>query len=80
VFKLFKFLKKKIILKFKISYFEYCQIWLNTLMDDHHLSNITKLKKKKPWVATDGTLTRGHFNFFKFCDMEFKIYFLKSIL
>jgi len=29
-------------------------------MDDHHLSNITKLKKKKPWVAIDGTLTRGH--------------------
>jgi hypothetical protein len=27
---------------------------------DHHLSNITKLKKKKPWVAIDGTLTRGH--------------------
>ncbi len=44
-------------------------------MDDHHLSNITKLEKKKPWVAIDGTLTRGHlifnFNFFfKFCDME----------
>jgi hypothetical protein len=27
---------------------------------DHHLSNITKLKKKKPWVAIDGTLTRWH--------------------
>ncbi len=24
----------------------YCQIWLNCLMDDHQLGNITKLKKK----------------------------------
>jgi hypothetical protein len=28
---------------FLFSYSEYRQIWLNTLMDDHHLSNITKL-------------------------------------
>jgi hypothetical protein len=29
--------------------FEYCQIWLNTLMDDLQLSNITKLgEKNKP--------------------------------
>jgi hypothetical protein len=35
----------KIVLLYNI--FEYRQIWLNTLMDDRHLSNITKLKKKK---------------------------------
>ncbi len=30
-----------------ISYFEYRQIWLNNiLMDECHLSNITKLEKK----------------------------------
>jgi len=31
---------------FKISYFEYHQIWINILMDDRHLNNITKLKKR----------------------------------
>jgi hypothetical protein len=25
-----------------LSYFEYCQIWLNILQDDYHLSHITK--------------------------------------
>jgi len=25
-----------------LSYFEYCQIWLNILQDDYHLNNITK--------------------------------------
>jgi hypothetical protein len=34
---------------FYFKKFEYCQIWLNILMDDCHLSNITKLKKKKHW-------------------------------
>jgi hypothetical protein len=34
-------------LDFLISYFEYHQIWLNILMDDHHLSNITKKNEKK---------------------------------
>ncbi len=29
---------------FPLLNFEYCQIWLNTLMDDQHLSNITKLE------------------------------------
>jgi hypothetical protein len=29
-----------------LSYFEYCQIWLNLLLDDSHLSNITKLELK----------------------------------
>jgi hypothetical protein len=29
-----------------LSHFEYCQIWLNILMDECHLRNITKLKKK----------------------------------
>jgi hypothetical protein len=34
-----------------LSYFEYCQIWLNILMDDCHLSNIIKLENKQitPW-------------------------------
>ncbi len=32
---------------FMFSYFEWHQIWLNILMDVHHLSNITKLKKEK---------------------------------
>jgi hypothetical protein len=32
---------------FLLSYSEYRQIWLNTLMDDHHLSNITKLICKR---------------------------------
>jgi hypothetical protein len=31
---------------FLVSHFEYCQIWLNILVDDHYLSNITKLEKK----------------------------------
>jgi hypothetical protein len=30
---------------FLLSYSEGCQIWLNILMDDHHLTKITKLKK-----------------------------------
>jgi hypothetical protein len=30
---------------FRLSYFEYHQIWLNLLMDDCHLSNITPKKK-----------------------------------
>jgi hypothetical protein len=29
-----------------IVYFKYHQSWLNRIMDDHHLSKITKLKKK----------------------------------
>ncbi len=38
---------KRVLKIFLLSYFEYCQIWLNIHMDDCHLSNITKLKKKK---------------------------------
>jgi hypothetical protein len=34
---------------FYFNIFEYRQIWLNILMDDRHLSNITKLKKEKHW-------------------------------
>jgi hypothetical protein len=30
-----------------LFYFEYCQFWLNILLDDHHLSDVTKLKKSK---------------------------------
>ncbi len=41
----------KMCLRFKTfflrSYFEYRQLCLNVLMDDCHLSNITKLTKKK---------------------------------
>jgi hypothetical protein len=32
---------------FLLSHFEYCQNWLNILMHDTNLSNITKLKKLK---------------------------------
>jgi hypothetical protein len=35
-------LPKKGVYEFLLSYFECHQIWLNLLMDDHHLSNITK--------------------------------------
>ncbi len=31
---------------FLLSYFEYCQIWLNILMVDCHFSNITKLENE----------------------------------
>jgi hypothetical protein len=35
-----------------LLYFEYRQIWLNTFMNHHHLSNITKLKTKTlPWIV-----------------------------
>jgi hypothetical protein len=39
----------------KIFYFHIlsnCQIWLNILMDDHHLSNITELKNTELYVYT----------------------------
>jgi hypothetical protein len=38
-----------------LRYFEYRQIWLNSLMDYCHLSNLTKLKTKigkKHWLGT----------------------------
>jgi hypothetical protein len=35
---------------FLFSYFEYCQIWQNTRIDNHHLSNIIKLKKRH-WTS-----------------------------
>jgi hypothetical protein len=38
---------------FKIFYFHIlsnCQIWLNILMDDHHLSNITELKNTELYI------------------------------
>jgi hypothetical protein len=38
--------QKKICGLFLISDFEDHQIWLNVLINDQHLSNITKLKKK----------------------------------
>jgi hypothetical protein len=34
----------KVLKIFLLSYFEYCQIWLNILLVECHLSNITKLK------------------------------------
>jgi hypothetical protein len=45
-------------LSFLLLYFEYCQIWLNTLMDNHHLRNITKLEEEKTHTHTLGG--RGH--------------------
>ncbi len=35
---------------FNFNFFSNSQIWLNPLMDDHHFSYITKLKKKKKTV------------------------------
>jgi hypothetical protein len=37
---------ERMLKNFRLSYFEYCQIWLSILMDDFHLSNVTKLGKK----------------------------------
>ncbi len=37
---------------FRLSCLVCSQIWLNHLMDDHHFSYITKLKKKKPHAYT----------------------------
>ncbi len=34
---------------FLLSYLIHSQIWLNCLMDDHHFSYFTKLKKTNPW-------------------------------
>jgi hypothetical protein len=45
---------------FYFNIFEYCQIWLNVLMDDRHLSNITKLKKKKHWNFRGSDFRRSH--------------------
>ncbi len=39
-------LKYEKVFFFNFSHFEYCQIWLNVLVDDHHLANITKLEKQ----------------------------------
>ncbi len=43
---------------FLLSYFEYHQICLNIFMDDHHLSNITKLKKKHTHIQLGCTLAK----------------------
>jgi hypothetical protein len=37
-------LKRRLRFFFLLSHFEYSQIWLNILMDDRHLLNITKWK------------------------------------
>jgi hypothetical protein len=37
---------------FLLSYLVCSQIWLNHLIDDHHFSYITKLKKQKPLLAS----------------------------
>jgi hypothetical protein len=34
----------KVLKIFLLLYFEFCQIWFNFLMDDHHLSNLTNWK------------------------------------
>jgi hypothetical protein len=36
----------KVCSNFLLSYFEYRKLLLNILMDDHHVSKITKLNKK----------------------------------
>jgi len=41
----FAYITKIVYGLFLISYFEYRQIWLNVLINDQHLNNITKLKK-----------------------------------
>jgi hypothetical protein len=38
-------------LKTNLKKYCYCQIWLNRLMNDCHLNNTTKLKKKNISVA-----------------------------
>jgi hypothetical protein len=40
---------KRVLMVFLLSYFEYHQkkIWLNVLIDDHHLSSITKFERNK---------------------------------
>ncbi len=38
---------ERMLKNFLLSYFEYCQIWLSILMDDCHLSNVTKLGEFK---------------------------------
>jgi hypothetical protein len=40
------FKNKRLLKIFLISYFEYFQIWLNVLMGNLHLSNITNWKEK----------------------------------
>jgi len=42
-----KIIKRLYIYIFETFKFSYRQIWLNGLMDDRHLSNITKLEKKR---------------------------------
>ncbi len=59
---------------FLLSYFEYRQIWLNIVREDHHLSNITKLEKNTDPVGNqvwlNSLMDDGHFRsgifFFKF--------------
>jgi hypothetical protein len=41
---------------FLFSCFEYCQIWINILIDDHHLSNITIFLKKSPIPTMQSTM------------------------
>jgi len=45
-FRHFAYITKIVYGLFLISYFEYQQIWLNVFINDQHLNNITKLKKK----------------------------------
>jgi len=40
-------IKKRYLNFFYFHSFEYCQIWLKILGYNHHLSNMTKLKKKR---------------------------------
>jgi hypothetical protein len=46
---------------FLLSYFECHQSWLNLLMDDHHLSNITKLGKFIFYKNNESACDGGNF-------------------
>ncbi len=59
---------------FLLAYIEYCQIWLNILMNDCHLSNITKLEKKHTAFSMNGNVQapRNHLQEL----MPFKVYII----
>jgi hypothetical protein len=57
---------ERVLKEFLLSYSEYCQNWLYILMDNGHLSNITKLKTKTVSQLTNsGT---AHLDYLKDCD------------
>ncbi len=55
---------KRVLKIFQLSQFEYCQIWLNILMDNCHLSNITKVKKNCSFAhAILGSMSLNNTNY-----------------